>query len=233
MKEVFILLLAAHCYGDFLLQSKGIANGKKDYRYLLLHTAIHGVTVYVLLQQWTLWLLPLSVMIVHGLIDWVKARIESSPKSFVIDQLAHVLSLAGIAYLFTQCSCLSMGELNIHFANWLIGGAGFCAAVLGTGFFIGEVAARMINDDEELKKELKNGLKGGGEMIGRLERAMIFVLFVVGQPAGIGFLIAAKSILRFEEAKKQKLSEYVLIGSLWSFSLAIAISWLTLKAIQL
>jgi hypothetical protein len=43
-------------------------------------------------------------------------------------------------------------------------------------------------------------------------------------PAGIGFLVAAKSILRFEEAKEQKLAEYVLIKSLLSFSIAIALS---------
>ena len=52
------------------------------------------------------------------------------------------------------------------------------------------------------------------------------------EPAGIGFLVAAKSILRFEEAKDQKLAEYVLIGSLLSFSIAIALSAVTKWAMQ-
>ena len=49
----------------------------------------------------------------------------------------------------------------------------------------------------------------------------------------IGFLVAAKSILRFEEAKKQKLAEYILIGTLLSFSLAIALASATKWAMNL
>jgi hypothetical protein len=59
-------------------------------------------------------------------------------------------------------------------------------------------------------------------------------LFIfIDQSAGIGFLVAAKSILRFEEAKEQKLAEYVLIGSLLSFSIAIALSAVTKWAMGL
>ena len=53
---------------------------------------------------------------------------------------------------------------------------------------------------------------------------LIFLFIFIGQPAGIGFLVAAKSILRFEEARQQKLAEYVLIGTLLSFSLAVALA---------
>lgn len=56
---------------------------------------------------------------------------------------------------------------------------------------------------------------------------------VVPDFIGIGFLVAAKSILRFEEAKKQKLAEYVLIGTLLSFSLAIALATATKWAMNL
>jgi hypothetical protein len=75
-----------------------------------------------------------------------------------------------------------------------------------------------------------NGLKQGGATIGNLERTLIFLLILIGQPGAIGFLVAAKSILRFEEAKKQELAEYVLIGTLLSFTLAIALTYLTLTA---
>lgn len=66
-----------------------------------------------------------------------------------------------------------------------------------------------------------------------MERSLIFLLFIIGQPEGVGFLVAAKSILRFEESKKQKQAEYILIGTLLSFSIAIAISSLTLYAMAL
>jgi hypothetical protein len=45
--------------------------------------------------------------------------------------------------------------------------------------------------------------------------------------------VAAKSILRFEEAKKQNLAEYILIGTLFSFSLAIALASVTKWALKL
>ena len=42
-------------------------------------------------------------------------------------------------------------------------------------------------------------LPKGGQLIGRLERLMILMLLLADQPDGIGLLIAAKSILRFNE----------------------------------
>jgi hypothetical protein len=49
----------------------------------------------------------------------------------------------------------------------------------------------------------------------------------------LGFLFAAKSILRFEEAKQQKPAEYILIGTLWGFFLAMALAFATRWAIRL
>ncbi len=94
---------------------------------------------------------------------------------------------------------------------------------------MGKVAKEM-RENNQLKID---GLKGGGARIGSLERAMIFLLIFINQPAGIGFLVAAKSILRFEEAKNKKLAEYVLIGTLMSFSLAIAIASMSKWAMNL
>ena len=62
-----------------------------------------------------------------------------------------------------------------------------------------------------------------------LERLLVFGFIVLQQWPAIGWLIAAKSILRFSDlsrAKDRKLTEYVLIGTLLSFSLAIFIGLL-------
>lgn len=59
-------------------------------------------------------------------------------------------------------------------------------------------------------------------MIGLLERGLIFALILLGQPGGVGLLIAAKSILRFGAVKDDRaLSEYVIIGTLASFAWAL------------
>lgn len=71
------------------------------------------------------------------------------------------------------------------------------------------------------------GLKDGGRIIGYLERLLIFVFIVSGQFAGVGFLVAAKSIFRFGELKdseNRKQAEYIIIGTFTSFLLAIVVS---------
>jgi len=70
----------------------------------------------------------------------------------------------------------------------------------------------------------EDGLKKAGAYIGVLERLFIFLFVVLGQWSGIGFLITAKSVFRFGDlsrAKDRKLTEYILIGSLLSFLLAV------------
>ena len=67
-------------------------------------------------------------------------------------------------------------------------------------------------------------LQSAGKYIGMLERLFVFAFFASGHPEGVGFLIAAKSVFRFgdlKEAKSRKLTEYVLIGTLVSFGIAM------------
>jgi len=49
---------------------------------------------------------------------------------------------------------------------------------------------------------------------------IVFLLVIVGQWDAIGLLVAAKSIIRLKDGD-QKMSEYVLIGTLISISIAV------------
>ena len=81
--------------------------------------------------------------------------------------------------------------------------------------------------------DLPTGLPQGGTLIGMLERGLIFILVLAGQPGGNGFLIAAKSVLRFEATSKdQRAGEYVIIGTLASFGWALATSYATLALVR-
>ena len=227
MNEAFIMLLAAHCYGDFLLQSKAMAENKHQRSVLVRHGLIHGIVAYLILQQWIGWQVPVLVFGFHVAIDCVKTCFPTTPRAFALDQLAHLISLAAIGALAPWLGVEIAGMGSVH--GWILTGAGFVTCVFGAGYLISLVAQEMMKENPSLPEALKRGLKGGGSRIGKLERALIFLFLVIGNPAGIGFLIAAKSILRFEEAKQQNVSEYVLIGTLWSFGLAIAITWATLQ----
>ena len=68
-----------------------------------------------------------------------------------------------------------------------------------------------------------------------LERLFVFIFVITGNWEGIGFLLAAKSVFRFgdlKESKDRKLTEYILIGTLLSFGIAIATGMLVLKLVN-
>jgi hypothetical protein len=61
--------------------------------------------------------------------------------------------------------------------------------------------------------------------LGILERLFIFFFILLKYWEGIGFLLAAKSVFRFGDLSKSEdrsLTEYILIGTLLSFGMAIA-----------
>lgn len=67
-------------------------------------------------------------------------------------------------------------------------------------------------------------LQNAGKWIGYLERVLILTFILIGKIEMIGFLLAAKSIFRFGELNKSKeikTTEYVLIGTFASFTIAI------------
>ena len=74
----------------------------------------------------------------------------------------------------------------------------------------------------------QDGLPRGGRTIGYLERLLIFLLVMAGQFSAIGFLVTAKSILRFGTVSNDReATEYVIIGTLASFGWAIALAMAT------
>ena len=79
-------------------------------------------------------------------------------------------------------------------------------------------------------------LKSAGTLIGYLERLLILTFVLLKQWEAIGFLLTAKSILRFNDIKgieQRALSEYVLLGTLLSFTTSIAIGLLVSKLLVL
>ena len=78
----------------------------------------------------------------------------------------------------------------------------------------------------ENKKENKDEIQSG-KLIGNIERWLIVIFIICGQYDAIGFLIAAKSIIRYKEGDTGK-TEYVLAGTLISVFIAV-ISGMLLK----
>lgn len=87
---------------------------------------------------------------------------------------------------------------------------------------------------EEVKSSDQHSLANAGKWIGIFERILILTFVLLDQYSAIGLLIAAKSILRFNDKGPddavQKRTEYILIGTLLSFALALLLG-LAMKAL--
>lgn len=128
--------------------------------------------------------------------------------------------------LWTQTSALPLTHLPALMV--LITGAILATRAGGfaVGLLMAPFAARLAPDFTA------ESLPGAGRVIGLLERGLIFAFVLLGQPEGVGLLIAAKSILRFGAVRDDRaLSEYVIIGTLASFGWALVAAYATLSAL--
>ena len=221
MIETFAALLLAHVVADFLLQTNWMVETKRRPGTLLLHALLVAATAYAALGRIDIWE-PLALVAAHILIDIVKTfALPARLWSFMTDQAAHLATLIALAVLAPG---LFDGGLWADL-EWMPGAMVLVAGLILAAPAGGYAIALLV---EPLESDAPKGLPDGGRLIGLLERGMIFVLILVGQPAGIGFLIAAKSVLRFESAKSLNASEYVIIGTLASFGWAMIAGWATL-----
>lgn len=240
-RQLLVCLVTAHFIGDFILQGGKEAVSKSNIFVLLRHSFIVAALSYAICGSWTIWKIPIIIFVTHSTLDFVKARIKKkTPNLFLVDQAAHLAVIVILALIITKENIIHMFWVNLlgnDFIKVLIVLSGGIAAVKSGSILIGlavkpflrEIAEhnREKNQQEEL---LNRGLKNGGSVIGQLERGLIFIFILIGHPEGIGFLIAAKSIFRFGEIKEPKYrreAEYIIIGTLMSFSYGILISYAT------
>ena len=222
---LFIKLLLAHLLGDFIWQPNSWVADKEAKKhksiYLYLHILLHGILAALLAGE--IQFIPYAILIAvtHGAIDLIKLNFQKSTTKrtwFVVDQIAHILILIGIVFLYKNKTI----EL-LWFGNqfWILI-TGLLFITKPTSIFIKTIIS--IWSPEDPNGHIDNSLASAGNYIGILERLFVFGFILTGHFEAIGFLLAAKSIFRFgdlKEAKDRKLTEYVLIGTLISFGIAI------------
>jgi len=246
MIETFAALLFAHVLADFLFQTRAMVAAK----HRILPMAAHGLIVLATAIAATGSLHPAiaALATVHLAIDLAKTHIaprltQSRLAPFLADQAAHLASLGALSVAMPGLFASGLWTLPFwdtflpltHLPGLMALAAGAIAATRAGGFAVGflmtpwaaELATRLAATPHRT-----DGLLNAGQTIGHLERGLIFLLVLTGQPGGIGFLIAAKSVLRFGTVGDDRaISEYVIIGTLASFGWAIAAAHLTLVLI--
>lgn len=233
--QLLIMLLLAHLLGDFILQPTALLKKKKQVLWNALHSLIQGALAYLLLASWNEWLVPVLVTVSHFLIDLGKQRLKrNSLAIFLIDQLLHLTIIALATWLLLIPKGVSIWWFT--FLPPVAVKVAACIAVIilllpvggiMIGLFVQPYQQQIKDHYRNEKKKPIEGLANGGKIIGWLERALIFIFVLAGQFAGIGFLVAAKSIFRFgefKESENRKEAEYIIIGTFASFLYAILIS---------
>jgi hypothetical protein len=230
----------AHLLGDFILQSRVMVRHKQRLKarswMLYLHCAIHGLLVYLFAPGWNLWIIPLLVIFTHYIIDLWKLNQPEGVVYFIIDQAAHLLTLFVLWCLFVAPpGWLPKNWVFVLHSQkvWAIA-AGYLVVTFPLSLLMATATQRWRLEAEENNLRSSISLNEAGKWIGIFERIMVFTFVVSGHFEGIGFLIAAKSILRFNDIKgneARKEAEYILIGTLMSFSTSILIGLLVKSVI--
>jgi hypothetical protein len=225
--SLLIRLIIAHLLTDFVFQSDSWVNQRfKDgwhSKHLYLHGAIAGFLVYFFSGLWgSIWIL-IVVAISHILIDGIKAKFENNIRSFLIDQFVHFVILLFIWIVIINPKPEDMEALNQIFLPgikiWVIIAA-YLIILWPSSKLISKVTEKW-REDIENKDAKDESLEKAGRWIGWLERFLILTFVLLKQYEAIGLLVAAKSIFRFSETRK--VGEYVLIGTLLSFTIAILV----------
>ena len=85
----------------------------------------------------------------------------------------------------------------------------------------GSRSAGKIWTPDELETDVEEFNRG--RMIGNLEQLLLLIFVVAGSFAAVGFLVAAKGLVRARELEDRQFSEYFLVGTLASVVLAVAV----------
>lgn len=240
METITLLrLLFAHIFADFILQTDSICKNKRKKGWiksksLIFHSLIHAITSYLFVAEWNNWIIPTVIFLTHFSMDFVKSTyMEERLRTFVIDQIFHGAVIFALWFFL-----YNDGELKLEWLTNNLDSLRFWYLIIAyllilkpTSIFLNLFIKRWTPQDSA-----SQSLPNAGKSIGYLERILILTFIFTGYIEGIGFLLAAKSIFRFGElnkAKEIKITEYILIGTFASFTVAILIGFSTLKLMSL
>ncbi|MCP9200345.1 DUF3307 domain-containing protein [Gramella sp. GC03-9] len=231
---ILLQLLLAHIITDFVIQPdkwvRDKRRNKSKSKFLYIHALLAGLLTYILLMEPSWWYIALFIGFTHFFTDlWKLQFSKDSLKIFASDQILHLFAIF-LAWLYLTSNFDNVIPfiseiLNSQSAMAII--VGYLIIILPAGYLIGKATKRWQNEVEDDLRQ--NSLDSAGRFIGIFERILVLTFILTYNLSSIGFLIAAKSILRFSDKSEigaRKQTEYVLIGTLMSFTFTIIVGFL-------
>ena len=227
MIQLIIWLILAHILGDYPFKPNSWVEDKRLRKWRsvkgIYHAIVHFLLVFVLfpVSLTNRFLIASVVAITHWLIDGLKASKPDNFKWWLIDQSLHMLVML-IAFLIYigPSSAFKINWVEIFSVSSLIILLAYMIAYWPVSHFI----KRAIRFWSSQIPESTQGLKKAGKWIGRLKRVLILTFIFSNQFGAIGFLLATKSVFRFgdlTDKHAQGKTEYILLGTLLSFSITV------------
>ncbi|MDO6436128.1 DUF3307 domain-containing protein [Cyclobacterium sp. 1_MG-2023] len=226
---ILIKLILAHLLGDFVFQPSRWVEAKEAKKFkayqLYLHLLVHGLLIMLIMADMSFWPYALGIVFVHGLVDLIKLYAQKPSTKrywFFIDQLAHLLTI-GVVVAWIDPGFIAL-LYPISEKLWLVLTLLVFLSIPSSIIIKTIISKWTPATDDEI-----GSLEKAGQYIGILERWFVLIFIIAGRWEAIGFLVAAKSVFRFgdlKESKDRKLTEYILIGTLVSFGLAILCGWI-------
>ena len=208
----------------------------RDYRkiykskWVYISSAIYSILIYCVNSSWRdIWVLPgYFIAIIFICILCYKIK-HLSIRLFVFQAVLLLLLFLFWIYFsdFSFITILPKLTYILNSRNILLIILGFVILIWPVGYIIGQITEpfRKQLEDEEVVKSLEKA----GMWIGCIERTIIYIFVLSNFITAIAFLVTAKSIFRFGEINKpsnRKEAEYILIGTLISYSIAMIIGFL-------
>lgn len=218
---LLISLLLAHTIADFYLQNDKCCAEKDAMkiksRFLYAHAGIVGAAAWALVPE--LGFTPFAALIAlsHLAIDAVKAYRPKGLQTFAIDQAAHLAVLALVAAWFSPSGALPVQFIDLSDRISL---PLFTLAILLSAKPTNILIKLVLQKYKVGEAASCDNIRNAGALIGNLERILTITFVIIGQYEAIGFIIAAKSILRLKDTDTAK-TEYVLAGTFLSFGIAL------------
>jgi hypothetical protein len=229
---ILVKLILAHILGDFLLQPNSWVKAKEEKKafawQLYAHAAIHGLLSLLLLFDMNSWKLVASIAFSHLIIDYIKLKFQTERSKitwFVIDQILHLIVILFLG-LYWQNNEKVLFDFLLS-DTFIILATAVVFLIQPVSILLGVLIKPW---SDAISNEKEKSLKYAGKYIGYLERLLVFLFICTNHFEAIGFLLATKSVFRFgdlKESKERKLTEYILIGTLLSFGIALLVGLLT------
>lgn len=231
---LLVTLIIGHLVSDFFLQPMSWVNDRNTHHFkakkLYLHVLVHGVVSAFILALWeysygwqqlsTVLLSTAAIMLSHYLIDIAKSYSNKGVVPFLLDQIAHIAVIIALCIYITDNQSL-IAYVSALATNpkvlWVV--CGYLIILSPSAVFI-----RMMLERLTANFSSEGSLPLAGQSIGMIERVLMLSFILLDQFAGLGFLLAAKSVFRFGDlsaSKDKKLTEYVMLGTLLSVSVTL------------